>query len=83
MAKTESMEPAASARQFVLWDAKFSFQERVLEAKDVRSLGAESGKRLVWNQTNGWRVPREDIPLTDEQLSAFLDGDDQFKLVEG
>lgn len=82
-ANTRREVDAAPAKQYVAWGNQFNFQRRVLEAKDVKALGAESGKRLVWEQSNGWRVPREDIPLTDDQLAAFLEGDDKFKLVEG
>lgn len=81
--ETARRADATPAKQFVVWGNVFNFQRRVLEAKDFKAMGAESGKRLVWDQSNGWRVPREEVPLDDDQLATLLDGDDKFKLVEG
>lgn len=77
-----SRREADAPKQTVKWDNVHHFEERVLEAKDVKALGAETGKRLVWNRANNWTVPREDVPLTDDQMAALLDADDRFK-VEG
>lgn len=73
---------AKAKRQYVQFLAEYSFQERVISRKDWAKLGAESTKDTVWNKANGFRVPREDIPLSDEQLADYLKVDPQLRLVE-
>lgn len=74
---------ATSGRKFVEWTAKNHFEVRKLTEADWKKLGAVNApKETVWNKENGWRVPREAIPLTDQQLSDYLARDPLFKVVE-
>lgn len=80
---TTSTATAAATKQYVTWGAANHFEVRRLTAADTKKLGAETGKQLVWDKGNDWRVERSEVPLNDEQLAAFLEADPAFKLVEG
>lgn len=76
-----------AAKQWVVWDHKFDFETRGLTRQDQMGLGAEEaeGKPLQlveWNQANNWRIPREQLPLTDFQLGQMVAMDKSFRLVD-
>lgn len=88
-AAPETMEVVAAEapapKQWVRYRAQYDFQERVLTEKDWRLLGAEGDdvRDVKWSNRNHFRVPREAIPLTDEQLASYLERDDGLELYEG
>lgn len=82
-----SAAPADEARQWVVWDNRFAFESRSLQPKDLVGLGADESEdspleAVEWNSANNWRVPREQLKLTDLQLGQFLGVDKSFRLVE-
>lgn len=87
MARGETTTAAAAGtpatEQYVSWTHANHFEARELTAADTKTLGATEGKKLRWDQENGWRVKRSDVPLTDQQLADFMEADSRFKLVEG
>lgn len=77
----------AEVKQWVVWDHNWNFQSRGLTRTDLLSFGAEEDEdeplqAIEWNEANRWRVPREQMPLTDLQLGQLLGTDSSFRLVD-
>jgi hypothetical protein len=75
---------------YVTWGAQFPFQTREMRPQDWRDLGAKltddevkEGKVTEWKAANGFRVPRDEIPLTDLQLGHFMGLNPGFAIIEG
>jgi hypothetical protein len=81
MARAE-VAPEPRKKQFVKYNTPHDFMEREISEADWKQLGAESASDTKWNTGNKYRVAREDIPLNDEQLTAFLATDAGLDLVE-
>lgn len=47
--------------------------ERVIEAKDWKSLGIEDQSKVVWNRQNRWTVPASELK---ENAVRYCDEDD-------
>lgn len=72
--------------QFVAWQGhKFAFEAREMTARDWKLAGASEedlpAANTEWNAANNWRVPREEVPLSDVQLGAWMASND-FRLVD-
>lgn len=72
-------------KQWVRYRAQYDFQERSISEMDWRGLGAEGDdvREVKWNNRNHFRVPREAIKLSDDQLADYLSRDDGLELYEG
>lgn len=81
----EVVAEEAKPKQWVRYRAQYDFQERSISEMDWRKLGAEGDDvhDVTWTQRNHWRVPREAIKLSDEQLANYLSLDDGLELYEG
>lgn len=78
-------EEAPPQKQWVRYRAQYDFQERIITERDWRTLGAEGDDvhDVKWSNRNHFRVPRDVIPLTDDQLAAYLAMDNGLELYEG
>jgi hypothetical protein len=74
-----------SKQQFVAWQGhRFNFEAREMTPRDWKVSGAEGDdlQTVEWNAANNWRVPREEIPLSDVEMGAWMSSNN-FRLVEG
>lgn len=81
----ESVAEAPKPKQWVRYRVQHDFQERFISEMDWRGLGAEGDdvRDVTWSKRNHWRVPREAIKLSDDQLADYLSRDDGLELYEG
>jgi len=80
----------SGAKKFVTWAARFPFESREVRPSDWKRAGADlsdaevaEGEVTVWSKENGWRVSRDEIPLTDMQLGQFMGANGGFTVIEG
>jgi hypothetical protein len=81
-----SVDESGKPVKVVKWDHTFDFQTRGLTKSDLIGLGADPEAEgltgVEWNPSNGWTVPRDDIPLNDIQLGGLLALEKSFRLVD-
>lgn len=89
-ADVAEVAPDKGSKTYVSWAARFHFETREMRPQDWRAVGADlsdeevkEGKVTEWTQANGWRVPRDEIPLTDLQLGQFMGLNPGFTVIEG
>ena len=79
----QKQRPVHTPRKYVKFNSPNGSLERSLTGADWKLLGAEGDPEgTTWNAGNGFRVPREDIPLADWQLEDYLKQDRSLVLVE-
>lgn len=78
--EAEDAEPVEKV-PYVFWEGP-AYVRRGLTVEDFASMGVETDKDVWWERDNGWRVKRDRIPLSDEQLAWLLGRESQFKLRE-
>lgn len=81
LAADAATEEAPATVAYVFWNGP-AHVERGLTVEDFASIGVEAEKAVWWNRDNGWRVRRDRIPMSDEQLAWFLAREPLFKLRE-
>jgi hypothetical protein len=85
---TPSSRPseAATKRQYVRYNTPGGIGSREISGLDWLRLGSDTATAedevTKWDYLNGFRVPREDIPLTDEQLKTYIATDPGLTLIE-
>jgi hypothetical protein len=74
-------EEAQETVKYVFWDGPV-YTSRGLTVEDFATIGAEAESDIWWNRDNGWRVRRDRLPLSDEQLAWLLGREPRFSVRE-
>lgn len=67
-------------RMYVVYEGMLD--ERSIAKADWERLGVENAVDTTWNRDNNFQIPRDELPLDDEQLAEYLRRDRSLRLVE-